>query len=99
MAARARPVQRAAWRKMARHREPRHDSRERARAPDSDGAPSLLDSSGTHVLDPRRTMRVLTLLASAFAALGTSAAAQKPTLPSETPAKFTPARSTFDFDR
>jgi len=39
---------------------------------------------------------VITLAASLLA---TAATAQNPTLPSETPAKFTPARSTFDFDR
>ena len=39
---------------------------------------------------------VITLAASLLASAAT---AQNPTLPSETPAKFTPARSTFDFDR
>ena len=39
------------------------------------------------------------LAACVLAGMLSTASAQKPTLPSETPAKFTPARSTFDYDR
>jgi putative CocE/NonD family hydrolase len=35
----------------------------------------------------------------AVSSFGSNASAQKPTLPSETPATFTPARSSFDYDR
>jgi uncharacterized protein len=42
-------------------------------------------------------IRTLSPLLLVFGAL--RLAAQKPTLPSETPAKFTPARSSFDYDR
>jgi predicted acyl esterase len=47
-------------------------------------------------------LRLLLLVACAVAAPSWPAStlrAQKPTLPSETPAKFTPARSSFDYDR
>jgi len=39
------------------------------------------------------------ILPALMLALSAPAAAQKPTLPSETPARFTPQRSSFDYDR
>src|SRR6185312_1099349 len=47
---------------------------------------------------PATPMRALAITLAA-SLVATAAAAQNPTLPNETPAKFTPARSTFDFDR